>query len=116
MVYLRRNNERSPSDLGWLQSRHTFSFGNYHDPDHMGVSALRVINDDQVQPGTGWVSSLTTNKNFLGRTRDCCPSFRPMVAAAPCVFIRMLTYTSCGSTADKRSNTHWPQVERVMFT
>ena len=42
---------RGQSELGWLHSRHTFSFGNYFDPDHMGFRSLRVINDDVVEAG-----------------------------------------------------------------
>ena len=54
MLTIRRGTERGVTDVGWLSSRHTFSFGRYYDPQHMGVSALRVINDDQVQPGAGF--------------------------------------------------------------
>jgi redox-sensitive bicupin YhaK (pirin superfamily) len=51
---IRRAADRGRTDWGWLDSRHTFSFGEYHDPDHMGFRALRVINDDRVNPGAGF--------------------------------------------------------------
>lgn len=54
MIIKRPANERGISNHGWLKSRHSFSFANYYDPQHMGVSALRVINDDCVIPGAGF--------------------------------------------------------------
>jgi redox-sensitive bicupin YhaK (pirin superfamily) len=53
-VVKRAASERGTTELGWLHSRHTFSFGNYFDPYHMGFRALRVINDDVVEPGRGF--------------------------------------------------------------
>lgn len=54
MDYLRRSEDRGKANFGWLDSKHSFSFGHYYDPKHMGVSALRVINDDTVAPGAGF--------------------------------------------------------------
>ncbi len=54
MITIRPAHDRGAVNIGWLDSRHTFSFGEYYDPNHMGFASLRVINEDKVIPGKGF--------------------------------------------------------------
>jgi hypothetical protein len=54
MIHIRKSDDRGQADHGWLKAKHSFSFGDYYDPDHMGYRVLRVINEDRVKPSNGF--------------------------------------------------------------
>lgn len=62
---IRRAQDRGYTDIGWLKSWHSFSFGNYYNPSDMGFGALRVINDDSIAPGTGFGSHAHDNMEII---------------------------------------------------
>ena len=65
MILERPSASRGDVDLGWLKSRHTFSFGHYHDPAWMGFGPLRVINDDTVAAGGGFAPHRHANMDIF---------------------------------------------------
>jgi quercetin 2,3-dioxygenase len=87
MITIRKSDDRGHIDHGWLNTAHTFSFGHYHDPSHMGFRSLRVINDDTVAPGRGFgthphdnmeiitvvLHGALRHKDSMGHTQDLTP-------------------------------------------
>ncbi|MEL7022191.1 MAG: pirin family protein [Pseudomonadota bacterium] len=70
MIAIRAADQRGVANFGWLDSRHTFSFGHYYDPEFMGFGPLRVINEDKVQPGQGFATHGHSDMEIISYVLD----------------------------------------------
>src|SRR5437870_11479308 len=70
MIELRPFNQLCSADHGWLKAKHHFSFGSHYDPDNMGHGSLRVWNDDEIAPNSGFPSHPHANMEIITYVRE----------------------------------------------
>ena len=96
MIVQRPSGERGKVGEGWLDSRHTFSFGHYYDPEWMGFGPLRVLNEDRVDPGAGFAPHGHANMEILSYVLDGALSHRDSTGGGGVIRRGELQWMSAG--------------------
>lgn len=117
MQQIRSASDRGHVQHGWLDSHHTFSFGGYHDPKWMGYSALRVINDDRVDPAAGFSPHSHRDMEIISYVLDGALAHRDSTGGGSTLLPGELQLMSAGSgithsemNASKRDEVHFLQI------
>jgi quercetin 2,3-dioxygenase len=114
MITLRRAEDRGVTKLHWLDSRHTFSFGNYYDPKQIGYSSLRAINEDRVVPGAGFPTHSHRDMEIITYVLEGALAHKDSTGASSVIRVGEVQRMSAG-TGISHSEYNASQTEPVHF-